>query len=335
MGHGMRWAGEHGGNLSQAAARFGIPEEDWLDLSTGISPIPYPDTALSPASLARLPSAGALAALLSAARAAYGVPAAGGLCAAGGTQALIQVVPLVAAARDVAVLSPTYSEHARVWRSNGRAVRDVGELAETAGAAVVIVTNPNNPDGRRWGPAALDAVRTSLARAGGLLVVDEAFADVAPEISLAPMAGADGLVVLRSFGKFFGLAGLRLGFAAGPPALIANIEARLGPWAVSGPALEIGRRALTDREWIAAARARLAALRHRLDELLRSAGYEVIGGTDLFRLVACDDAQTVFLALAGAGVLTRPFAGQPCWLRIGLPGDDDGFDRLARALPRR
>jgi cobalamin biosynthetic protein CobC len=334
MGFSSRAPAEHGGNLSQAAVRFGIPEEDWLDLSTGISPIPYPDTALSPASLARLPSAGGLAALLSAARAAYGVPAAGGLCAAAGTQALIQALPLVTAARDVAVLSPTYSEHAQVWRSSGRAVREVTDLAETGGAAVVIVTSPNNPDGRRWDPAALDAVRAPLARAGGLLIVDEAFADVAPEISLAPMAGADGLVVLRSFGKFFGLAGLRLGFAAGPPALIAEIEARLGPWAVSGPALEIGRRALADRRWIAETRARLAALRHRLDELLRSAGYELIGGTDLFRLVACDDAQAVFLALARAGVLTRPFAGQPRWLRIGIPGDAAAFDRLARALPQ-
>lgn len=324
----------HGGNLSRAAARFGIPEAEWLDLSTGINPVPYPDTILSAASLTRLPAEGALADLLAAAREAYGVPTAGGLCAAAGTQALIQVLPAVVPARNVAVVGPTYSEHARAWRGSGRAVREVDDLAAAGGADVVVLTNPNNPDGRQWQPAALDAVRTALARAGGLLVVDEAFADVAPALSLAPMAGADGLVVLRSFGKFFGLAGLRLGFAAGPPALIAEIEALLGPWAVSGPAIEIGRRALADRAWIAAARTNLAGLRHRLDGVLSAAGFTIAGGTDLFRLVTCDDAEAVFLALARAGVLTRPFEGRPHWLRIGLPGDEAGFARLAHALPR-
>src|SRR5690606_24457687 len=163
------------------------------------------------------------------AREAYGIPAAGGLCAAAGTQALIQALPAVIRARDVAVVGPTYSEHARAWRSSDRVVREVAELDAAGGADVVVLTNPNNPDGRYWQPAALDVAREAQACAGGLLVVDEAFADVVPELSLAPAADADGLVVLRSFGKFFGLAGLRLGFAAGPPALIADLEARLGP----------------------------------------------------------------------------------------------------------
>lgn len=324
----------HGGNLSRATEIFGLPARGWLDLSTGINPNGYADLSVTSDGWAQLPSSGALRSLLDAARRAYGVADAAAVCAAPGTQALIQLLPGLRAAATVAVVSPTYGEHGHVWRLAGHRVVEIDGPERAAGAAVVVVTSPNNPDGRVFDGETLEQLRIRLARRKGLLIVDEAFADVAPEISLAPMAGADGLVVLRSFGKFFGLAGLRLGFAAGPPALIAEIEARLGPWAVSGPALEIGRRALADRRWIAETRARLAALRHRLDELLRSAGYELIGGTDLFRLVACDDAQAVFLALARAGVLTRPFAGQPRWLRIGIPGDAAAFDRLARALPQ-
>jgi cobalamin biosynthetic protein CobC len=323
----------HGGGLSEATSRFGAPLAGWLDLSTGINPTAYPHIAVSPDAWARLPDAGALGDLLDAARAAYGVPARAGLCAAPGTQAILQVLPdVIGGGGDVAVVSPTYSEHGHIWRSAGRNVVEVSGLGAIGDAAVVVIVNPNNPDGARVAPDELAAVHQRLAAQGGLLVIDEAFADVTPEISMVSRAGADGLLILRSFGKFFGLAGLRLGFATGPERLIEALSARLGPWAVSGAAIEIGARALADADWIAAMRQNLAGLREQLDLVLTRAGMEIIGGTDLFRLVAVDDAAALHEQLGKVGILVRKFADHPTWLRFGLPGDDEGLKRLARAL---
>lgn len=323
----------HGGGLSEATARFGAPAAEWLDLSTGINPKAYSDLAVSPAGWARLPGVDVLGGLLAAARAAYGAPSGAGLCAAPGTQAILQVLPdVIGGGGDVAVVSPTYGEHAHIWRGAGRKVVEVAGLEEVGDAAVVVIVNPNNPDGKRVAPDELAAVRQRLAARGGVLVIDEAFADVTPEISMVSRSGEDGLLILRSFGKFFGLAGLRLGFAVGPNELIKALCARLGPWAVSGAAIEIGARALADAGWIAATRRNLAAARARLDEVLTRAGLEIIGGTDLFRLVAVDDASAIHERLGQAGVLVREFADHPTWLRFGLPGDDEGLKRLARAL---
>lgn len=324
----------HGGNLAWAEQFFGIPEEGWLDLSTGINPIPYSDIGVSSDALTRLPSSAALDGLLDAARKAYDMPTQVALCPAPGTQALIQLLPMLHPAQLVAVLSPTYSEHAGCWRAAGSTIIDINDPGDAPEADVMVITNPNNPDGRRFRPDVLHTVRDRLASRGGLLVIDEAFADVAPEVSLASTADQPGMLVLRSFGKFFGLAGLRLGFAAGPPALVQRIEILLGPWAVSGPALEIGTRALADAAWIAKTRADLAAYRARLDKILENAGIKLLGGTDLFRLTSHDAAQSIYRSLGHAGILVRAFSGQPNWLRFGLPGDDAAFVRLERALAK-
>jgi cobalamin biosynthetic protein CobC len=170
-------------------------------------------------------------------------------------------------------------------------------------------------------------------RNAGLLVVDEAFMDVGPpQASLAGEVMRGNVVVLRSFGKFFGLAGLRLGFAIAAPAMAARLAASLGPWAVSGPALAIGAAALGDHAWIASTRERLAAGAQRLDALLTVAGLQVVGGTALFRLAQSPAARRLFEALGRAGILVRHFADHPEWLRFGLPGGEDEWDRLARAL---
>lgn len=325
----------HGGNLTRATALFGAPANGWLDLSTGINPVPYADLSLSRAALTQLPSEGALAGLLDAARTAYGFADRAALCAAPGTQALIELLPTMRPTARVAVLSPTYGEHASVWRRAGHRVTETGEIGDletTAEFDVVVVTNPNNPDGRICDPTRLMRLSDDLARTGGWLMVDEAFADVTPAVSLAPLAGRPGLVVLRSFGKFFGLAGARLGFAAGPADLIAALETRLGPWAVSGPALEIGTRALSDSAWIETMRTDLAGWRARLDSALQSAGFTVIGGTDLFRLTTHDDAPGFYRHLGHTGILVRDFPDHPAWLRFGLPGSNSDFLRLEAAL---
>jgi cobalamin biosynthetic protein CobC len=195
-----------------------------------------------------------------------------------------------------------------------------------------VVVHPNNPDGRTQTVEGLVAFADELFDRGGALVVDEAFADVAPELSVIPHAARDGLIVLRSFGKFYGLAGVRLGFAVCAPGVAERLTAKLGPWAVSGPAIWAGTSALNDVSWAEATRARLQADAQRLDALLLGAGMAVIGGTDLFRLCECDDAQALYERLGRAGILTRPFAYNPRWLRFGLPGTDADWARLETAL---
>ena len=322
----------HGGDLSAARRTFGSPPSGWLDLSTGVNPWPYPCGTIGRETLTRLPQDDAMEALLAAARGAYAIPPASGLAAAPGSQALFQLLPSMRARCRVAVLAPTYEEHAVAWRRLGHVVDEVGSLGQCRGADVVVVVNPNNPDGRTTNPDALARAAGELAGRGGWLVIDETFADVAPEVSLAQAPSLPDTLIVRSFGKFFGLPGLRLGFVAGPPALVDAIAQRLGPWAVSGPAMDVGRRALADADWIAGTRARLAAMRLQLDRVLSDAGLALLGGTDLFRLVETAGAHDLHHRLGRAGILVRAFEHHPRWLRVGLPPSADALRRLSAEL---
>jgi cobalamin biosynthetic protein CobC len=328
---------EHGGQLQAATAAFGAPDEGWLDLSTGINPRPYPVPDLPMSVWARLPDSDLYKTGRDAALTYWGAPASAGIVEAPGSQALIQALPRLRPPGRAAVVGFTYAEHAHCWRASGHeivAIEDIADipLADVRIADTVILANPNNPDGRLVEPGRLGALAMALAAVGGLLVVDEAFADVATDVSLAPIAGRPGLCILRSFGKFFGLAGIRLGHALAEPSLAARLEAELGPWRVSGPALEIGRRAMSDAAWIAATRRELAEAAARLDDLLDSNGLKIVGGTDLFRLAELDTAPALHQALGRHGILTRRFADRPRWLRFGLPPDEAAWQRLARAL---
>ena len=318
----------HGGDLQEAESLFGRPPEGWLDLSTGVNPLPYPHTETGNAAWARLPQAGPLDALLSAARRHYGVPARAAIAAGPGSQAILQHLPALFPSARVAVLGPTYAEHAKLWTAHGHAVDRVADLAGAGSADIAVLVNPNNPDGRRISPTEL--IAQSARRR--LLVVDEAFADLDPETSVLPHMADESILSIRSFGKFFGLPGLRLGFAAGNPEIVAQLADRLGPWAVSGPALEIGARALEDEDWIAQTRRELAGRADALDRLLVAAGLQVIGGTALFRLVQDRRAPAIFKRLGAAGIFVRRFPERPEWLRFGVPGGDTDLRRLKRAL---
>lgn len=321
----------HGGDLTAAEARFGRPEGGWMDLSTGINPWPYPFVFPNNISWRRLPDSGIVERLLGAAAAAYGVPDPACVVAAPGTQAVIQWLPRLRAPGTVAVLAPTYAEHAAAWSAAGHAVRTVAGF-EDADADVVVVTNPNNPDGRVVAPERLLAIVAAQAARGGWLVVDEAFVDPTPRLSLAAACDRPGLVLLRSFGKFFGLAGARLGFALAAPALALEMRSALGPWCVGGPTATIGAAALEDGGWIASMRERLAGAAADLDAVLEAGGLTVLGGTTLFRLAEHRDAPALFERLARAGVLARPFPEHPSWLRFGLPPDARAVERLRAAL---
>ncbi len=323
----------HGGALDAAIARHGGARADWLDLSTGINPVAWPVPQLDADAWTRLPDKAALQRCLEAARRFYGVAADAAIVAAPGTQAIIQrIASLRPQARRAAVLSPTYGEHAAVLARAGLIVEEVDELAKAGNADIVVVVNPNNPDGREHAPEVLAAFAEQLALRGGLLVVDEAFGEVTPHLSVCGLAGRESMLVLRSFGKFFGLAGLRLGFAVGGPETVARLAADLGPWAVSGPALEIGARALNEKGWFEVTWARLSRDAAALRALLVGHDFKILGGTDLFVLAARADAADVAERLARAHVLVRSFDGFANRLRFGLPADEAGFRRLGVAL---
>lgn len=327
----------HGGDLDGARAVFPAAPEPWVDLSTGINPWPYPLPPVPPQAWARLPGRAEEEALRAAAAACYGAPSADLVAAASGSQALIQLLPRLLPAGRVAVMEPTYAEHARCWALAGHEVRGVegkGILIPDA-PDVLVVVNPNNPDGRLLPPERLLELAQAQAARGGWLVVDEAFADMEPEQSVARFAGRPGLVVLRSFGKFFGLAGLRLGIALAPAGLAASLRDAVGPWAVSGPGLSIATAAFGDGDWIAGTRGMLDDAMARLRRLLSGAGLTVVGGTALFCLVEDRRAPGLYRALGEAGILVRRFERRPDWLRFGLPGPEEAWQRLSVALDSR
>jgi cobalamin biosynthetic protein CobC len=323
----------HGGRLDLARRLFPDAPLPWIDLSTGVSPYPYPLPDVPMEAYIRLPDAEAQSVLEAVAARAYRAAAGAELVAAAGVQALIQCLPRIFPARRVAILGLTYEEHAVAWRAGGATVERVLQTEELAHAEVGVVVNPNNPDGRLEPAERLAALAKRLAERGGLLVVDEAFIDLAPAQSLAPFAGAPGLVVLRSFGKAFGLPGLRLGFALCDEALAARLRAALGPWSVCGPALAIGGLALSDESWLVARAAQLGKDVARLDALLKEAQLDIVGGTALFRLARCPGgAGWWFAHLGRCGILTRGFGERPDWLRFGLPATPEAWERLAQAL---
>jgi cobalamin biosynthetic protein CobC len=326
---------EHGGALDRAIARHGGAPEDWLDLSTGINPHAYPVAAVSARAWQRLPTDAGLGRLLAAARAAYRVPDRLDVIAAPGAQALIGLLPRLLAGRTATIVAPaagTYGEFARCCELAGKTVRRVPNCADVADdEQLAFLVRPNNPDGSVDAPVEVLALCERLSRKGGMLVVDESFCDALPEESLIPRLPGN-MVVLRSFGKFFGLAGLRLGFAIGAPDIVRGISRALGPWAASGPAIEIGAAALADASWIARIRDRLRHESAGLAELLGGAGFEIAGTNPLFVLVRHPRAIAVAEALALRHALVRSFSDRPELLRFGLPADEAARKRLQDAL---
>jgi cobalamin biosynthetic protein CobC len=317
---------EHGGNLDVAQQRFGGRAADWIDLSTGINRSPYPVGDIAPHHWTALPSRSEIESLIWAARQAYATTAP--IAAMAGAQAAIQFLPRLVPRGRARILAPTYNEYGAVLSAADWDVAEVSTLDALIGADLAVVVNPNNPDGRRHDKAELLALLPRIGR----LVVDESFADAVPDLSLAPEAGRPDLLVLRSFGKFYGLAGLRLGFAIGGERDIAALAAMSGPWPVSGAAIAIGRRALRDDNWAKATAARLMRDSLRLDAVAQSRGWRLVGGTQLFRLYETGDALAAQEELARVQIWSRVFAQQPAWLRLGLPGNEAEWARLEAAL---
>jgi len=326
---------EHGGALDRAIARHGGAPEDWLDLSTGINPHAYPALAISARAWRTLPVDADLARLLAVATQAYSVPGHMEIVAAPGAQALIGLLPRLVPGETATIIAPpegTYGEFAHCCAIAGRNIRVAGRCATVAGdEQLAFLARPNNPDGSIAAREEVFALCSRLLPQGGVLVVDESFCDATPEESL--VANAPGnLLVLRSFGKFFGLAGLRLGFAIGTPDLVRRISLALGPWAVSGPAIEIGSVALVDEKWVSQMRERLRRESAELADLLGDAGLNISGSNPLFVLARHPSAIVLAEALARRHVLVRSFADRPDLIRLGLPAGEAARQQLKQAL---
>ena len=309
----MQGFSNHGGQLLAAMRVWPQATTPWVDLSTGINPHPYPAPRASAMARGRLPFPEETASLEALAGIAFGMGDPERVLATPGAEAGLRLLPEVLSIGTVLIAGPTYASHADAWLGAGAQTVDREEQAR-----VVVLVNPNNPDGRLYTQGELLALADRLAARDGWLIVDESFADVTAEPSLAAQ-DHPRVVVLRSFGKFFGLAGLRLGFVLGPPELIRRLRRRQGDWPVSADALAAGLAAYADGDWMRRTRARLVRDAAWLDSRLERAGFEIIGGASLFRLAKAADASDRFQTLCACGILTRPFADQPTWLRFGLP----------------
>jgi cobalamin biosynthetic protein CobC len=320
---------EHGGRLRAASLRYGIALADWLDLSTGIAPYSWPLPAIPATAWARLPEQ--QDGLEIAARDYYRVA---NLLPVAGSQAAIQALPRLVSNVTVGIVSPAYAEHAAAWQREGHRLLAISEGAIERALErldVLLLVNPNNPTGRRIEPQRLLEWHRRLAERGGWLVVDEAFIDCTPECSLAAFTELPGLIVLRSFGKFFGLAGLRLGFVFAQPQLLAQLAELLGPWAISGPSRVVATALLQDHASQQVQRERLLADAERLAALLSANGLTPTGGCALFQFCCIPQAALLHEYLALQGIFTRLFEA-PLSLRFGLPPDEQGWQRLQQAL---
>lgn len=314
----------HGGGLEAAKRRFG--GADWIDLSTGINPHPWPGAAALTICWHHLPDPEALTRLETTAASRFGVDP-GHVCAVPGTEIGLRLIGGLIG-EPARHLTPGYRTHGEMM--GGSTPLDWSGAGDWDGT--LILANPNNPDGRAIHADAMRALLDGRG-AGRWLLVDEAYADADPSLSIAASVDdSERLIVFRSFGKFFGLAGVRLGFIIAPKTVVAALRDRLGAWPLSAAAIAIGTAAYADDDWIVAARRRLRGEAATLDAILTYRGYRPRGACPLFRLIETDDAGALFERLAHRAILTRPFADQPRWLRIGLPGDPEALARLDNAL---
>ncbi|MEM9385045.1 MAG: threonine-phosphate decarboxylase CobD [Pseudomonadota bacterium] len=326
----------HGGALDILQASFPEAPTPWVDLSTGINPWPWPIPTIPEGSLHHLPTRAASDACREAMASAFGAPV-DSVLPVPGTELIIRLLPTVlgASTRRICLGRTTYADHANAWRAAGAAIREVDDPLAASSDEDVVVCNPNNPTGQGCDRAELEAARAAREDTGHWLIIDEAYADLTPARSLAQWGGRDGLVILRSFGKFFGLAGVRLGALIAPHRVIKAVEKLLGQWAVAGPALWLGTLAYADKGWHEQTRQRLqqaqANLDHTLCQVAAAHQLSIEGGTSLFRYVRVRDAHALWFHLARSGVYVRRFHWSRYHLRIGLPADEQGLARLREA----
>ena len=326
----------HGGRLNEAVKRWSIPHKQWLDLSTGINPIGWPVPNIPAQIWQRLPEADdGLKAII---RHWSGIPQQADCEPVAGSQAAIMALPRLRAPCRVGIPSIGYREHEYSWRQAGHSLVAITAAQTTSNDEswlddldVLVWINPNNPTGELIAPATLLRWHKRLQQHDGWLIVDEAFIDATPELSLCAYAGLPGLIILRSLGKFYGLAGVRAGAVLSEPSIIESLRQLLGPWSLSGPTRYVMAQALQDSAWHKQNCLRLPQDTQRLAHILQTAGLTLLGGTVLFQTVRIHAPLALAEYLAVQGILVRVFT-QPGMLRFGLAADEQQWQRLERAL---
>lgn len=355
----------HGGRLRAAAEHYGIALADWLDLSTAINPQAWPVPEIPVDVWQRLPeeddglacnaahyygraelSGDSVAERIAGQTAkdaphctryttdkGFGAHDRHPILPVPGTQSVIETLPRLFLPRRVWVPAIGYQEHAYCWRKHRHELIPYSRLPTADRLQphdVVIVINPNNPTAQRQSPESLRSLALAVASQKGLLIVDEAFMDCTPTDSLLTAMLPPATLVMRSFGKFFGLAGIRLGFCFASPTLLQRLEEAMGTWAINHPARWIAQRALRDGAWQQQARTQLQATSDRIRSSLQAALEKVLSNpvevhaTALF--VTCslgaDTAASFYDHCARQGILVRLFADEGL-VRVGLgPGRD-------------
>lgn len=327
---------QHGGNLDQAKKLFPEVTGSWLDLSTGINPYSYPFSSLDISLYEKLPSYSHEENLRQVAADYYGCKNKSCVALAPGTQILISLMPTVLNAKEVYVLYPTYEEYISSWWQAGVKVTRVVNFEDFETLClqknvVGVICNPNNPDGRKIDIARLESLIKKWSVSGNHLILDEAYMDFSGQ-SMAYLLPSPGLLVLRSFGKTFGLAGLRVGFLLASPEIVQRIRYMLGLWPVNGPALQIAAEALQDGLWKIETEKKLRIQQKRLDAFLQSHSFNLVGGTLLFRLFYHRSANDIWKHLASHGIWVRKFDYNPNWLRFGLLYRQADWQRLEAVL---
>jgi cobalamin biosynthetic protein CobC len=324
----------HGGDLTEAKKAFNhILIDSWIDLSTGINPNSYDSTGIILSNLDTLPTKDSYDKLVAAAKNYYGVLNANSLCISSGAQSLINILPYIfSIKKNVAIFSPTYSEHSISWKSANHSVREINKIDQILNEDIIVVTNPNNPDGLIYSHSDIEEIYSKIEKNNGLLIIDESFIDVTPELSFVKNLQNKNIIILKSFGKFFGLAGLRIGFAIGNKDQIYNLENILGPWPVSTVALNIATKAISDIDWIKGTRSLLLKLSEELNSDLFSSGYNINGSTAFFTLISVKNAKKMQHELANKGIWTRIFDYNSRWIRVGVPKDKETLEYLINTI---
>lgn len=318
---------EHGGNLEDAICQFGGSMSDWLDISTGINRRPYPVDPKFISELNVLPQRSKIQALCDAALKSCGATAP--ISAISGVQSVIQILPRLFPKSKVVQIWPSYNEYPKNFSRLGWEVETFSNVDDAKGADIAVLVNPNNPSGEIWSPAEI----LNLAKTVKFLIIDESFIECSEVSSIAPYLDAQSnILLLRSFGKFYGLAGLRLGFAIGNEKIISAIQNELGPWPVSGLSCAIGQQALLDKTWQTETRERLQSDIQIMDKLAHKQNWSLVGGTGLFRLYETPNAKNAQDFLAQSQIWSRIFSYSDTWIRLGLPGSKTEWEKLTRAF---
>ena len=316
---------QHGGDIDLAIKKYGGERKNWIDLSTGINRTSYPWQESVNVHLRDLPGSKLLMSLEETASRAYKIAVGTDTVASSGAQQIINLLPLyLKKYNSVAILGPTYNEYESAFKSSNVRTKMVSEISDLYCSDIAIIVNPNNPTGKEIAEEALD----ELSKKVRILIIDESF----KMFSSRKIQKLDNVIQINSLGKFFGLAGLRLGFVSGPSDFIKSVRNMLGPWPISSLAAEIGLVALNDKIWISEMEKILLAASNALHEVCNSKNWKLVGKTNLFHTYAISNCLEVEEQFAAHGIWVRTFDYSETWVRLGIPTSECELTRVKQAL---